>query len=80
MSSDRASQMVNQWDQSFQQAKVQTEQTAREAGDVAARSVSQGAFWAFLAMVLGLAVAAWGGWVGTRSLPRYKEPVATPVT
>ena len=36
-------------------------------------SILCGALWAFIAMVLGLGVSAWGGWTGTASLPRYRE-------
>ncbi|HWQ93820.1 MAG TPA: hypothetical protein VN673_19310 [Clostridia bacterium] len=81
MSEAEASTMVNQWSQNAQQAKAQLGQEARQAGDKAARGVSKGALWAFIGMVLGLGVAAWGGWVGTASLARYREtPVATTAT
>jgi hypothetical protein len=51
------------------EARAQTAQVA----DTAARGVSKGAMWAFIGMLLGLLTAAWGGWVGTSSLPRYNE-------
>jgi hypothetical protein len=73
VSQPEAVAMVNQWDQQFQQVKSQTTQKAREAGDTAARGISQGALWGFIALVLGLLVAAWGGWAGTASLPRPLE-------
>jgi hypothetical protein len=53
----------------------QQEQQLREAGDKAASGISRGALWAFVGMVLGLLVAAWGGWAGTASLPRYDQRV-----
>lgn len=53
------------------------EQQAREIGQKAASGVSTGALVGFIGMVLGLAIAAWGGWAGTASLPRYRETVVT---
>lgn len=79
LSQQDAGNLVNQWDQQFQQVKGQAAQKAREVGQTAAKGVSQGAFWAFIALVLGLAVAAWGGWAGTASLPRPSEAAATAV-
>jgi len=72
----QAAGMITQWDQQFQQAKAKTEQKAREVGDVAANKVSKGALWGFIGLVLGGAIAAWGGWSGTASL-RRAEPVVT---
>jgi len=74
MQEQQASAMVDEWLQNYQQAKSQVSQQARQAGDKAARGISKGASWAFVGMVLGLGVAAWGGWLGTSSLPRYQEP------
>lgn len=79
MDQAQATSLVNQWDQQFQQVQRQVEQKTRQAGDVAARGISQGALVGFIALLLGIAVAAWGGWVGTASLPRV-EPTATVVT
>ena len=81
MDQAQAANLLTQWDQNLRQTQAQAGQKAREVGDVAARGVSQGALWGFIAMVLGLAVAAWGGWVGTGSIDRYREAVTTtPVT
>lgn len=77
MSQDQADSLLNQWDQNFRQAKAQVEHKAREAGDVAARGVSKGALYAFVAMILGLAVSAWGGWVGTGSINRREDVAVT---
>jgi hypothetical protein len=79
MDQQQAANLVGQWDQQFQQLKGQTEQKAREAGDVAARGVSKGALWAFIALFLGFAIAAWGGWSGAASLPKYSETSAASV-
>ena len=58
--------LVTQWDQQFQNAKGQASQQLHQAG----HGLAQGAFWAFIALFLGLLVSAWGGWAGTASLPR----------
>lgn len=78
MQEQQASVLLDQWVQNYQQAGAQVSQEARQAGDKAAKGVSQGALWAFIGMLLGLIVAAWGGWAGTASLPRYREPVTAP--
>ncbi len=78
MDEQQANSLLTQWDQNFQQAKGQTEQKAREVGQTAAKGISQGAFWAFGALLLGLLAAAWGGWAGTASIPRATEVVSTP--
>ena len=66
--------MVDRWEKTYQQAreqfekaKVQADQKAREAGDVAARKVGHAAGWSFAAMLMGLGAAAYGGFM---SLPR----------
>jgi hypothetical protein len=70
LSQKDAANLVSQWDQQFQQARAQTGQKAKQVGQAAAQGVSQGALWSFIALLLGLLVAAWGGWAGTASLPR----------
>jgi len=70
----QADSLVSEWDQNFQQVKGQVTQEARQVGDKVARGVSKGALWGFIGMIVGLAAAAWGGWVGTASLPRYDRP------
>jgi hypothetical protein len=69
-----ASNLLNQWDQAFQQEQAKAGQVASQA----AEGLSQGALWGFIALVLGLLVAAWGGWAGTASLPRPLEAVPAP--
>jgi hypothetical protein len=80
MDQAQAEQLVNQWDQQIQQTKAQAGQKAREFGETAARGISKGALWGFIAMFLGLLAAAWGGWSGVASLPRRVAAVATAVT
>jgi hypothetical protein len=46
-----------------------------QAAETAKEGASKGALWGFIGLVLGLAVAAWGGWVGTASLPPRAPPV-----
>ncbi|HUR44874.1 MAG TPA: hypothetical protein VMZ27_03280 [Candidatus Saccharimonadales bacterium] len=70
LNQQQAAQLVSQWDQQVQQAKVQVEQKTREVGDKAAKGVSRGAIMGFVALLLELGVAAWGGWVGAGSLSR----------
>jgi hypothetical protein len=52
----------------------QTEQQVREKGDKAAKGVSQAATWTFVALLLGAAVAAWGG---SASAPRELRVTTT---
>ncbi len=73
-SKEEASKIVRRWEQTYREAKEQfaevkdqAEQKAREAGDYAAKKVSQAAFWTFAAMLVGLGAAAYGGRV---SAPR----------
>ncbi len=73
MNQAQAQSLVNQWDQQYQQVQGQIDQKAREVGDKAARGVSQVSWVGFVALLLGLLVAAWGGWAGTASLPRRIE-------
>ncbi|HOP97393.1 MAG TPA: hypothetical protein PLK78_08140 [Verrucomicrobiota bacterium] len=75
MEQQQAASLVSQWSRQSQQIQAQAGQEMREAGDAAARGVAAGAFWAFVALVLGGAVAAWGGWAGTASLPSRPEPI-----
>jgi hypothetical protein len=56
-------------------ASVDTNQVA-QAAETAREGASKGALWGFLALVLGLATAAWGGWVGTASIPPRVEGAA----
>jgi hypothetical protein len=76
MDQQEAVNLVQQWDKVFQRAHAQTDQMAQETGKAGAQGVSSGALWGFIALMLGLIFAAWGGWVGTATLP-YVEPVKT---
>lgn len=73
MDQQQATHIVTEWDQRFQQAKAQGEQKAREVGDKVAKGASKGALWGFIALAIGGIVAAWGGWIGSKSLPGRVE-------
>jgi hypothetical protein len=77
MDQQRATELVTQWDSQTQQLKQQTEQKARQAGDVAAKGISKGALWGFAALLLELGVAAWGGWAGAASIARMRTAEPT---
>ena len=80
LSQQDAANLLNQWDTQFRQARAQAGQQARQAGAAAAHGIGQSALWGFIALFLGLIVAAWGGWAGTASLPRYDEAVTATTT
>lgn len=60
-------QSYNQAVARYEQLKVQAEQKAREAGDAAAKGVSQAAWAGVVVMLLGLIVSAIAGFFGRRS-------------
>jgi len=72
----------SQADQNAQPAQqsTQTDQSSQRSGNTsqtaATSNVTQAALWGCIALVLGLLMAAWGGWTGTASLP-VLEPVTT---
>ena len=74
MEQQEASNLIQQWDQEFQKARAQTDQKTAQVGNDANQGVASGALWGFVALMLGLIFAAWGGWVGTATLPVYVEP------
>jgi hypothetical protein len=51
-----------------------------QTGAQVATGVAQGAFWAFLSLLLGLGAAAWGGWLGTSSLQQHRLARHAPTT
>jgi hypothetical protein len=73
LSQPDASHLLNQWDQEYQQAQTQVSKKAGQAGQAAAHGIEQETLWAFVALILGLMVAAWGGWAGAASLPEGVE-------
>ncbi len=73
-----ASALVNQWDQTFQTSHSQAASGKAIPTVPTPHGVYAEALWGFVALILGLAVAAWGGWTGTASLPKPVETVAAP--
>jgi hypothetical protein len=69
ISRDDAAKRLDDWKAKTDKAKADAAQTARQAGEASARTVSQGALWAVLALVLGAVAAAVGGYVGARGDP-----------
>ena len=79
MSQEQADSAVSQWEQESQNMKAQDEQKLRQAGEDVTSGVSKGSLYAFIGLLLGLLVAAWGGWAGAASIPRYTETAPRPV-
>jgi len=68
-------QTYNQAVAKWEQLKVQAEQKAREAGDAAAKAVSQASWAGVVVMLLGFAVSAGAGFLGRRSGARKEVGV-----
>lgn len=71
---DFAESAVRRWEDSINRLKAQArelqaeaEQKAREVADKAAKGISQGAIWTFVAFLLGAVAAGVGGRIGARS-------------
>lgn len=73
MDQQEAGNLVLQWNQEYQNAKAQMEPKGDQPGNMA-QGLKSGALWGFVALMLGLIFAAWGGWAGTATLPAYIEP------
>lgn len=71
VSQEEAAKTVDGWDQKYQQAKAETEQKAREAGDAAARGISRVALGSFFLLVLFGIAAVFGGRIGELSALRH---------
>lgn len=76
LSPQEAASLVDQWDQHFQQMRTKAERNVKQAGQAAAGVISNGALWGFIALLLGLLAAAWGGWAGTATLRETTVVVA----
>ncbi|MFO1039214.1 MAG: hypothetical protein U1E45_20410 [Geminicoccaceae bacterium] len=63
-----AQQRVQQWEQQVTQARDQAAAQARQAADAAADAASTGAFYGFIALLLGAIAAFFGGRTGAQSL------------
>ncbi|HEX2222714.1 MAG TPA: hypothetical protein VHN15_00765 [Thermoanaerobaculia bacterium] len=65
MAPEEAQATVQDLENRYQQAVQELEQRAAEAAEATANAVSSAAIWAFIALALGGAAAAAGGWLGT---------------
>jgi hypothetical protein len=61
---EEAEAQLQQLQTQYQDALASAEQQAREAAQATADAVAQGSFWSFVALLLGAAAAALGGWMG----------------
>jgi hypothetical protein len=66
MSMQDANATIDSWQAQITQTVHQTRQTAAQAETTAASGLSKGAFGSFFALLLGLASAVAGSWIGTR--------------
>jgi hypothetical protein len=75
ISPQEARERLNQWRQTYQSNATEIEAKARATAEETARTVSRGAFAAFVALLLGAAAGALGGRTGA---PREEIVVTTP--
>lgn len=61
---EEAEAQLQQLESQYQDALATAEQQAQEAAQATAEAVAQGSFWSFVALLLGAAAAAFGGWTG----------------
>jgi hypothetical protein len=73
MSMQDANATIDRWQAQIAQTVEQTKQTAAQAETTAASGVSKGAFGSFFALLLGLASAVAGSWIGTQELARSRS-------
>jgi hypothetical protein len=64
ISSEEARERLTQWRQTYQSNAAEFEAQARAKAEEAARTISRGAFAAFVALLLGAAAGAFGGRIG----------------
>jgi polyhydroxyalkanoate synthesis regulator phasin len=62
---EEAAAQLQQLQTQYQEAAAAAEEQARQAAQAASETVSQGAFWSFVALLCGAIAAAVGGLVGT---------------
>jgi len=67
-----ANATIDRWQAQITQTVEQTKQTAAQAAKTAASGVSKGAFGSFFALLLGLAAAVAGSWIGTQDFARSR--------
>jgi polyhydroxyalkanoate synthesis regulator phasin len=64
MSQENAESALQNMEQAYEQAVQEAQQQAAQVADATAEAVSAAALWAFIALLLGGAAAAAGGWIG----------------
>ena len=64
MSQEEAESTLQNLEDEYNQAVQEAEQQAAQAAEATAGAVASAAFWSFLALLLGGAAAAGGGWLG----------------
>jgi len=62
---EEAEAQLQELQSQYEEARAAAEEQARQAAQATAEAVSQGAFWSFVALLLGAIAAAVGGLVGT---------------
>lgn len=62
---EEAEAQLQQLQTQYQEAKAAAEEQARQVAQTTSEAVSQGAFWSFVALLVGAIAAAVGGLVGT---------------
>lgn len=72
MSVSEANATIDHWQTQIEQTVQQTKQTAAQAETTAASGVSKGAFGSFFALLLGLAAAVLGSWIGTQKFQQSR--------
>jgi hypothetical protein len=73
-SPEEARERLNRWRQTYQANAAEIEAKARDTAEATARTVSRGAFAAFIALLLGAAAGALGGRMGA---PREEVVLTT---
>ena len=73
MSMQDANATIDRWQAQIAQTVEQTKRTAAQAETTAASGVSKGAFGSFFALLLGLASAVAGSWIGTQEFARSRS-------
>lgn len=73
MSQEDAANMVDRLDRQYQSTKAETSQKARAFGAQASENISGAAWGGFALLIISAALAAWGGWLGTRGLSYIQD-------
>ncbi|MGH8603528.1 MAG: hypothetical protein ACREXR_12375 [Gammaproteobacteria bacterium] len=69
MNREEATRIVDNWIKTFERARVEANQQARQVADTTADAVAKASIWGFLALLIGAAAAGCGGIIGTPRTP-----------